>query len=62
LVAGEGEKITAFKGNRRYRFQGLAEGRTKEKLEITRKMKQAGRPLTEITEFLGLSSKGIQGL
>ena len=38
------------------------EGRTAEKLETARRMKNAGRPLNEIEEFTGLSLEEIQGL
>jgi len=40
------------------RNEGLAEG----KLEIARKMKNAGRPLSEITEFTGLPTEPIEQL
>jgi predicted transposase/invertase (TIGR01784 family) len=42
--------------------KGLAEGQTKEKLEIARKMKNAGRPLSEIEEFTGLSADAIRDI
>ena len=42
--------------------QGLTEGRTNEKLEIARKMKKSGRPLSEITEFTGLSVEAVETL
>jgi len=42
--------------------EGHAEGRIAEKLETARKMKKAGRPLSEIEEFTGLSLKEIQNL
>jgi predicted transposase/invertase (TIGR01784 family) len=38
------------------------QGRAEEKLAIARKMKQAGRPFTEIAEFTGLDMETIQGL
>jgi predicted transposase/invertase (TIGR01784 family) len=37
------------------RKQGIAEG----KLEIARKMKKAGRPFSEITEFTGLTAEEV---
>jgi predicted transposase/invertase (TIGR01784 family) len=46
------------------RAEGHAEGRTESRventLEIARKMKNAGRPLNEITEFTGLPAKTIE--
>ena len=46
------------------RNEGKAEGRTEgqaeERLEIARKMRNAGRPLNEITEFTGLSAETIK--
>ena len=38
------------------------EGHIQEKLEIARKMKNAGRPISEIEEFTGLSSESIKDL
>jgi hypothetical protein len=35
-------------------------GRTEEKLKIARKMKNAGRPLSEIEEFTGLTPETIE--
>ena len=35
-------------------------GRTEEKLEVARKMKNAGRPLNEIAEFTGLPAASIE--
>jgi len=35
--------------------EGQQKGRAEEKLDIARKMKNAGRPLNEIMEFTGLS-------
>jgi predicted transposase/invertase (TIGR01784 family) len=42
------------------RQQALVEGMEKEKLEIARKMKNAGRPLSEIAEFTDLSAESIE--
>jgi predicted transposase/invertase (TIGR01784 family) len=42
--------------------EGRAEGITEGKLEIARKMKKAGLPLSEITEFTGLPPKTVQEL
>jgi predicted transposase/invertase (TIGR01784 family) len=42
--------------------KGMAEGHEQEKLEIARKMKAANRPLTEITQFTGLSMETIEQL
>jgi predicted transposase/invertase (TIGR01784 family) len=44
------------------RTEGRDEGRTEEKLEIARKMKNAGKPLGEITEFTGLPAETIAKL
>jgi predicted transposase YdaD len=41
---------------------GRAEGMEEEKLEIARKMKAAGRPPAEITQFTDLSYEAIQKL
>jgi len=38
---------------------GKAEGKTESTLEIAKKMKNAGRPLSEITEFTGLPAESI---
>ena len=40
--------------------EGRAEGRTEGKLDIARKMKNAGRPLSEISEFTGLEIQAIE--
>ena len=49
-----------------YKLSGIAEGMKKghieEKFEIARKMKNAGRPISEIEEFTGLTSESIKGL
>jgi predicted transposase/invertase (TIGR01784 family) len=42
--------------------EGKAEGRTEGKLEIARKMKKAGRPFSEITEFTGLTPEALEKL
>ena len=42
--------------------KGRKKGREEEKLEIARKMKKAGRPLSEIEEFTGLPSQAIEQL
>jgi len=44
----------------RSKQQGLQEGHAEEKLEIARKMKNAGKPLSEITEFTGLPIETIK--
>ena len=48
------------------RTEGLAEGRTEGlaegKLEVARKMKHAGRPLSEIVEFTGLPAETVKNL
>jgi len=41
------------------RAEGLAEGHADKALEIARKMKNAGRPLSEIAEFTGLPVETI---
>jgi hypothetical protein len=42
--------------------RGIKRGHAESKLEIARKMKQAGRPFSEITEFTGIPPKYIQKL
>ena len=42
--------------------KGLAEGLNKASLDIAQKMKNAGRPLSEIAEFTGLSMETITQL
>ena len=39
--------------------EGLTEGHAEKALEIARKMKNAGRPLSEIMEFTGLPRESI---
>jgi len=39
--------------------EGRAEGHAEKALEIARKMKNAGRPLSEIMEFTGLPRESI---
>jgi predicted transposase/invertase (TIGR01784 family) len=41
------------------RQEGLQEGREASKLEIARKMKEAGRPFSEISEFTNLPMETI---
>ena len=45
---------------RKGRAEGLAEGHTEKALEIARKMKNAGRPLSEIAEFTGLPTETLE--
>lgn len=40
----------------------LSHARDEEKLEIARKMKNAGRPLNEIMEFTGLTVESVKGI
>jgi len=40
--------------------KGLSKGHTEKALEIARKMKNAGRPLSEIMEFTGLPAETIE--
>ena len=47
--------------NTRFR-EGKLEGIAQNNLEIARKMKNAGRPSSEITEFTGLSTEAIETL
>jgi predicted transposase/invertase (TIGR01784 family) len=54
----EGRAEGMEKGLEKGMEKGLAEG----KLEIARKMKEAGRPFSEITEFTSLSPETVQGL
>jgi len=44
---------------RHARDKAKAEGEEKKALEIARKMKKAGRPLSEIMEFTGLPAESI---
>jgi predicted transposase/invertase (TIGR01784 family) len=44
------------------RAEGLAEGHAEKALEIARKMKNAGRPLSEIAEFTGLDIETLEQL
>ena len=44
------------------RDEGRNEGQAEKALEIARKMKNAGRPLDEITEFTGLPVETIKGM
>jgi predicted transposase/invertase (TIGR01784 family) len=50
------------KGLKEGRAEGRKEGIEKEKLEIARKMKKAGRPLSEIADFTGLPAETIEQL
>jgi len=65
--------LSEFKGQKDYeskmvyakragRAEGLAEGRAERDLEIARKMKNAGKPLSEIMEFTGLPTETIEQL
>ena len=42
------------------REEGHEEGLEESRIQIARKMKTAGRPLSEITEFTGLSPEAIE--
>ena len=42
--------------------EGIAKGRAETNLEIARRMKKAGKPLSEIEEFTGLPAKTIKAL
>jgi len=44
------------------REKGIKKGKAEEKHEVARKMKNAGKPLSEIAEFTGLSEKTIKGI
>jgi len=44
------------------RRKGRTEGHAEKALEIARKMKNAGRPFSEITEFTGLTLEDIEKL
>jgi predicted transposase/invertase (TIGR01784 family) len=55
----EGHAKGEAMGMKKGRAKGRAEGQAREKLEIARKMKQAGRPFTEIAEFTGLPPETI---
>jgi len=45
---------------RKGRIEGRAEGRNEGMLEVARKMKSVGRPLSEIMEFTGLPAETIE--
>ena len=47
-------------GRRRGMKKGRQKGRQESTLEIARKMKNAGKPLSEIQEFTGLSVETIE--
>ena len=47
-------------GREEGREEGLSKGRAETSLEIARKMKNAGRPLSEIEEFTGLPPETIE--
>ena len=54
--------VATKRGMRKGMKKGIKEGRSEEKLEIARKMKIAGRPLSEIEEFTGLPLDAIEKL
>ena len=56
----EGIKEGIEKGRAEGEAKGEVKGRTEERLEIARKMKNAGRSLNEITEFTGLPVESIK--
>jgi predicted transposase/invertase (TIGR01784 family) len=56
----EGHAEGLSKGLKEGREEGRAEGHAEGILEIARKMKTAGRPLSEIEEFTGLPPETIE--
>ena len=58
----EGKKEGLAEGMKEGLAEGKKEGRTEGILEIARKMKNAGRPLSEITEFTGLPAETIEAM
>jgi hypothetical protein len=56
----EGREEGLEKGREEGREEGLEKGHTEKALEIARKMKNAGRSLSEITEFTGLPAETIK--
>jgi len=56
LIKSELDYQSGMVGARR---EGLAEGRNEASLDIARKMKNAGKPLSEIQEFTGLPIETI---
>jgi predicted transposase/invertase (TIGR01784 family) len=54
--------VGTARGMRRGMKKGMKEGRAEEKLEIARKMKAAGRPLSEILKFTGLTEENIEDM
>ncbi|MCL1836617.1 MAG: hypothetical protein FWG46_03620, partial [Treponema sp.] len=72
-VTGDPEAIRAYEmrqmaiydlntSRREGKIEGKAEGLAEANLEIARKMKNAGRPFIEITEFTGLPTETIESL
>ena len=56
----EGRAEGMKEGIKEGRAEGLTEGHAEKALEIARKMKNAGRPLSEIMEFTSLSAESIE--
>jgi len=54
------KRMGRAEGHAEGRAMGHAEGRTEQALEIARKMKNAGKPLSEIAEFTGLTIEVIE--
>ena len=51
-----------MKGKEEGKKEGLAEGMEKMTNQIARKMKQAGKPISEIVEFTGLTIEDVERL
>ena len=56
----EGRQEGREEGRQEGRAEGLEQGMEKRTLEIARKMKAAGKPLSEIAEFTGLPAETIE--
>jgi predicted transposase/invertase (TIGR01784 family) len=52
-------EIRAQEAQAKAKAEGRTEGHNEKALEIARKMKLAGRPLTEIAEFTGLTAEEV---
>jgi predicted transposase/invertase (TIGR01784 family) len=62
LRAQKAEAKAKTEGHAEGHAEGLEKGLAEGKLEIARKMKNAGRSFTEIAEFTGLSAETVEKL
>jgi len=56
----EGRKQGREEGHKQGREEGREQGRVERALEIAGKMRNAGKPLSEIAEFTGLTVEAIE--